>query len=234
MVVRGWAKSATVDWNRVVALHGIRAPIKNLRELLWEETLADGNTEERFARWAKGDGRDIRFEADTRIAAEMKQGFVPNYNYLSFDCITAEAELWEEKFPKTAGFIYMGLSESLGIHINMIDDDCDFWPLFVECVKGIGRCVQRQGLGDRDRRRYIEYLAGWSTVAFDGFMEYYETELARLCIDARDLAVWQEQLDYALTLDDIENRDCYWAIDKKGIEAARKRVLKRIKTIKVQ
>ena len=92
MVVRGWARHAAVDWNGIVAPHAVRAPIRNLRELLWEESLADGNTEERFGAWARGDRRDVRFEADTRIAAEMRGGFVPDYNGLDLHVIQREAE----------------------------------------------------------------------------------------------------------------------------------------------
>ena len=88
MVVRGWARHAAVDWSGIVGPPpAVRAPIRNLRELLWEESLADGNTEERFGAWARGDRRDVRFETDTKIAAEMRGGFVPDYNGLDLHVI---------------------------------------------------------------------------------------------------------------------------------------------------
>lgn len=230
MVTKGWAKRATVNWKRVIAPHAIRVPIRNLRELLWEETLADGNTQKRFEAWAAGDRRDVRFEADTRIAAEMKHGFVPDYNHLSLYEIQMEAEDLEKDYPGLAESLYMGLTESLGVHYNMIDDSMgDFWPLFEECMAAMGGCIQRKNLTGEEKRWRIEYLAGWSTAVFEDFMEYYEKELAWLCVDVEDLDLWRRVLEYVLEADDIEDRRCYWAARKERIEESRARVMKRIR-----
>lgn len=61
MVIRAWAKSACVNWDKVVAPHAYRVSIHNLRELLWEETLADRNTQVRFGALTRGDRREVRF-----------------------------------------------------------------------------------------------------------------------------------------------------------------------------
>ena len=135
MVRGGWTDHAVVNWSKIEAPHAIGAPIRNLRLLLWDEALADHNTKERFEAWAKGEGRDVRFEADTRIAAEMKGGFVPDYNYLDLYDIQKEAEAASKDHPDRAVGIYMGLTESLGVHFNGIDDSSgEFWPLFEEWV----------------------------------------------------------------------------------------------------
>ena len=229
MVAKGWTKRATVNWKLVVAPHAMRVPIRNLRELLWEEALADGNTKKRFEAWAAGDCRDVRFEADTRIAAEMKHGFVPDYNDLSLYEIQQEAEDLEKSRPEWAESIYMGLTESLGVHYNMIDDSMgDFWPLFEECMSAMGGCIRRQNPSGDEKRWRIEYLAYWSTVVFEDFMEYYEKELAKLCVGVEELNLWHSMLEYVLKADDIGDRNCYWAARKERIEESRARVMKMI------
>ena len=230
MVVRGWARHAAVDWNSVVAPHAVRAPIRNLRELLWEESLADGNAEERFGAWARGDCRDVRFEADTRIAAEMRGGFVPDYNDLDLHVIQREAEAAEGDHPGRAEAIYMGLTESLGVHYNGIDDSSgDLWPLFEECVEAMGGCIRRQDLTTEDRRWRIEYLAGWSLVVFSDFMKCYEKELERLCSGVDDLNVWRRVLERELGAADGEDRACYWAAGRNNIQKSLARVLERLR-----
>ena len=123
------------------------------------------------------DCRDVRFEADARMAAGMRGGFVPDYNDLDLYQIHMDAEAAEGGHPRRAGAICMGLTESLGVHYNMIDGGGAFWPLFGECVEAIGRCIRRQDPPAAERRRRIEYLAGWSLVVFSDFAEYYEREL---------------------------------------------------------
>ena len=229
MVIRGWARHAAVDWNRVVAPMGMRVRMADLRKLLWEESLADGNTKERFEAWARGDGRDVRFEVDTRIASEMKGGVVPDYNDLDLYDIQKEAEDEEDYRLDNAESLYMGITESLGIHYNMIDDsDGSFWPLFEECMEAMGRCIKRQKLSAEERRRRVGYLASWSVVVFSDFMTYYEQELENLCEDVEDLKVWRGALDAELNAEDIGDRDCYWAANKEQIEKARMRVSERI------
>ena len=226
MAVHGWTKYATVDWNAVVAPHGMRVQIRNLRELLWEEDLVDGNTQKHFERWATGKNRNVRFEADTRIAAEMKRGVVPDYNDLDLYDIQTEARNKAKDHPDVAKWIYMGLTESLGIHFNRIDDSSgEFWPLFEECMEDMGKCILRQNLSAKERRQHIEYLASWSTVVFSDFMPYYEKVLTQLCVDAADLAVWRKMLDDTLQSEDIKDRDCYWAASQSRIESARERVM---------
>ena len=226
MVARGWTKYATVDWSKVVATHAMRVPIRNLRELLWEEELADGNTRERFEKWARGESRDVRFEADTRIASEMQHGCVPDYNSLDLYDIQKEAEtVWRDR-PEIAERVYMGLTESLGVHICMIDDSSGtFWPLFEECMGEMGDCIKRQNLAVEDKRQRIEYLAYWSLMVFSDFMTYYEKLLAELCTDAEDFDVWKSVLEEELRSEDIMDRDCYWAVGKPAIEEALSRVL---------
>lgn len=228
MVIRGWARHATVDWKSVVAPHAMRVRVDNLRHLLWEETLADGNTQKRFEAWARGDCRDVRFEADTLIASEMKDGFVPDYNGLDLYGISREAESVAKDLPERAESIYMGLTESLGVHYNMIDDSGGtFWPLFEECMEAMGDCIGRQKISAEDRRWRIEYLAGWSLVVFSDFMTYYEKVLEELCTGVEDLNVWRKVLEAELRSDDIEDRGCYWAASKAQIEDALARVLER-------
>ena len=229
MVTRGWAKYAAVDWKRVVAPHAMRVNMDNLRRMLWDETLADGNTQKRFEAWARGDGRDVRFEADTRIASEMKGGFVPDYNDLDLYDIQREAESVAKDHPERAEATYMGLTESLGIHYGMIDDSSGkFWPLFEECMEAMGDCIRRQKISAEDRRQRIEYLAGWSLGVFSDFMEHYEKVLAELCTDAEDLNVWRKVLEDELRSDDIADRGCYWAASKAQIKDTLARVLERM------
>lgn len=227
MVVHGWAKYATVDWKKVVGRWVKRVPIRELRPLLWYESMADGNTQKRFESWARGENRDIRFEVDTRIVKEMKGGFVPDYNRLNLYVVQREAKSKEEKDPSTAEIIYMGLSESLAIHIQSIDDSSGtFWPMFEECIEAIGNCIRRQELSAEDKRWRIEYLAGWSAVAFSDFVVYYEKLLTELCTDAGDLDVWKKALEDELHNDDAEERDCNWAVSKEGIRNMLERVQK--------
>lgn len=225
MAVHGWVKRATVDWKRIVAPHAIRSPIGNLRILLAAEECADGNTKDRFEAWARGDGRDIRFEADTRIASEMKGGWVPDYNDLDLYDIQDEAEGMAAERPDLAEIIYAGLTESLAIHIEGIDDSCGtFWPMFEECMESMGRCIERQNLDAAGRRNRIEYLSSWSLVAFTDFMKYYEKEIVKLCLDAEDCGAWARVLGAELRQPDIEDRRCSWAAHKSTIEETLERV----------
>ena len=225
MAVHGWAKYANVDWKRIVAPHAIRCTIRNLRILLDEEDLADANTKARFEAWAKGDVRDVRFEADTRIASEMKGGWVPDYNYLDLYDIQNEAEKKETSHPDQAEIIYMGLAESLAVHYEGIDDSFGtFWPMFKECIESIGRCIKRQEPDEAGRLWRIEYMAGWSLVAFSDFKEYYDKEIEKLCLDAKDYDTWAKVLQAELDQPDIDDRKCSWAVKKAEIEETQRRV----------
>lgn len=196
MVVRGWAKTATVDWKRVVAPHAFRVPMRDLRQLLWDEDQVDGNTQKRFEAWARGDVRDVRFEVDTRIASEMKPGCgVPDYNDLDLYCVQNEAESLEADNPGLAESVYMGLTESLGMHYEMIDDSMGtFWPMFEKCLGAMSGCIRRQKLTAEDKEWRIEYYAGWSAAVFPDFMAYYERLLADLCTSSEDLNLWKRIL----------------------------------------
>lgn len=123
--------------------------------------------------------------------------------------------------------MYMDLTEALGIHYNMIDDSLgDLWPLFEECMKGVGRCIKKQDLSGDDKLWRIKYLASWSTVVFSDFMPHYERELRALCASDGDLDAWAATLDAQLDAHDIDDRRCYWAVRKKEILEARERVQK--------
>ena len=226
MVVRGWVKTATVDWGSLRGAHIIRAPIANMRELLMDEDAVDGNTRERFLRWARGDCRDPRFETDTRIASEMKSGFVEDYHNLSFSPQEREAgALVAEGHLDVAAWMYMGMTESIGVHMNCIDDSGGYvWPFFEECMDNLGRCILGQDLAGERRRWYVEYLASWSLVVFADFMEYYSGVLERLCSGREDLEIWRRILEPELERD-VSNTPYYWAASKEYVRAAYSSVL---------
>ena len=119
----------------------------------------------------------------------------------------------------------MGLTESLGVHYNIIDYSGDgFWPLFGECMEAMGRCMRRHDPPAAERRRRIEYLAGWSLAIFSDFAEYYERELEGLCSGVDDLGVWRGVLEAELAAATGE-RECYWAAGRNGIQRSLARVL---------
>ena len=231
MIIRGWARHARVDWKSVIGPNIMRVQMDNLRYLLSEETLADINTQNRFEAWARGDHRDVRFEVDTLIASEMKGGFVPDYNGLYLHGIQSEIESVAEQDPETATLMYMGITEALGIHYEMIDDSSgDFWPLFEECVQALGDCIRQQNPSADERKQFIAYLAYWSQVVFSDFMEYYEKQLAELCTSTEDLYVWKGILETMLEKSYIDYRDCRWAVNKSQIKDSLTRVLEKIRT----
>lgn len=101
----------------------IRAPIANMRELLSDDDLASSNTQKHFEEWARGSYRNVHFEIDTRIASEMKRGFVGDYNDLDFEAHSKDAAaLMEEGLLDVASWVYRGVTESIGTHFNRIDD----------------------------------------------------------------------------------------------------------------
>lgn len=204
MVVRGWVRHATIDWNSVRGCHMIRAPIASMRELLSDDDLVDGNTRKRFEGWARGDYRDVHFEIDTRIASEMKGGYVGDYNDLDFEAHRKDAEaLMEEGLLDVASWAYRGMTESIGTHFNCMDDSGGYvWPFFEECMDNLGRCIAGQNLQAEKKRQTIEYLAGWSLVTFEDFMGYYDRVLEKVCTSADDLRLWGDILKSGLDLDD--------------------------------
>ena len=178
----------------------IRAPVANIRLLLRDEDDLDGNTQERFEAWARGDCRDVRFEIDTRIASEMKHGFVPDYHHLEFDAHSHEVDtLMMEGHLDMAVWMYKDMTEAIGIHCEMIDDSMgNIWPLFEECMENLGKCIMGQNLSAEERRKHIRYLSSWSMVVFGDFMEYYDKVLKQLCVDMEDLEIWKGFLESSL------------------------------------
>lgn len=234
MRIPEWIARASVDWDNIRAPHGQRAPISNLRELLRYEDRVDYGTRSRFEKWASGKVRDIRFEADTRIAALMIDGFIddPRCLDLDFDGLRNEAKAASSaKMYTHAAMIYMGLIESLGVHIDRIDDSyAHFWTLFKECTEKVGECVTQSNFSDEEKRSIIWKLAMWSLVSFSDFMEYYEKVLTKLCINVEYLKVWRDTLEYRLeTYTEDESPFESYGINKVEIESIRERVLLMIK-----
>lgn len=229
MVVRGWVKTATINWGSLRGPHVVRAPITNIRELLMDEDAADGNTRKRFAGWARGEYRDLRFETDTRIAAEMKRGFVGDYNDLDFEAQRHEASLLTaDGHPEVATWMYMGTTESIGVHMNIIDDSGGYvWPFFEECMDNLGRCIMSRSLSAVERRQYVEYLAGWSLVVFSDFMKSYTRVLERLCSTTADLEAWRRTLEPELDRD-VYQAPCYWAAPGKYVRDTYSMILDRM------
>ena len=157
----------------------------------------------------------MRFETDTRIAAEMKGGFVGDYNDLDFEEQRHEAEaLAESGQPAAAAWMYRGMTESIGVHMDRIDDSGGYvWPLFEECVDALGGCILAQNPSAGERRRHIEYLAGWSLVVFSDFMTHYSRVLERLCAGPEDLEIWRRILEPELERD-VDDTPCYWAVPR--------------------
>ena len=193
-----------MDWKRLNGKHMIRVPVANIRLLLRDEDELDGNTQERFEAWARGDYRDVRFEIDTRIASEMKHGVVPDYHDLEFYSHSSDADaLMRKGCMDVAAWTYMGMTESIGIHYEILDDSMgDIWPFFEECIENLGKCIIGQNLSTDERRKRVRYLAGWSMVVFEDFMVYYDKVLEQLCVDIEDLEIWKGFLESALAKKD--------------------------------
>ena len=230
MVAQDWIKRATVDWRSLKGLHIIRAPIASMRDLLTSEDAVDGNTRRRFEAWARGDCRDPRFETDTRIASEMKGGFVDDYHHLNFGAQRDEAAaLAAGGHLDAAAWLYMGMTESIGVHMSCIDDSGGYvWPFFEECMDDLGLCILGQNLPAGERRWYVEYLAGWSLAVFGDLMECYNGVLGRLCSGSGDLDVWRRILERELE-EGTCLEECDWAASKGDVRGAYLAVLDRMK-----
>ncbi len=200
MVDPEWIRNAKVDWKHLKGRHMIRAPVANIRLLLRDEDELDGNTQERFEAWARGDCRDVRFEIDTRIASEMKHGVVPDYHNLDFYSHSSDADaMMREGYLNIAAWMYKGMTESIGMHYEILDDSMgDIWPFFEECMENLGKCVAGQDLSVEERCKNIKYLVGWSMVVFGDFMVYYDKVLEQLCADMEDLEIWKGVLEASL------------------------------------
>ena len=211
----------------------MQAPIANMRELLWDEDAVDDSTQERFEEWARGGCRDIRFEIDTRIASEMKGGFVGDYNDLDFEAHRNDAAaLVKEGHLDAASWMYRGMTESIGIHFNRVDDSGGYaWPFFEERMADLGRCIVGQNLLAEKKRQTIEYLAAWSLITFEDFMVYYDRVLEQVCTGADDLRLWGNILESGLERDG-KSTPYHWPTTKMYIQKRHSRVLELIEKAK--
>ena len=169
-----------------------------MRALLEYEAMADPNTEERFGRWARGECRDTRFEVDLAIARKMGRYFwLSRYGKPSLGRFFKEAAKLEKAGSyMEAAKIYKDLTESLGVHMDLIPDKggyCQFY--MAEALENIAKCVMAAELDDEGRRLQIRYLADWSIRVIDWFGEDYAKTLSSICQDEEDLKVWEHILD---------------------------------------
>ena len=204
----------------------IQAPIASMRDLLSDDDLVNSNTQKRFEEWARGDYRNVHFEIDTRIASEMKRGFVGDYNDLDFEAHRKDAAaLMEEGLLDVASWVYRGVTESIGTHFNCMDDSGGYvWPFFEECMANLGKCIVGQNLQAEKKRQVIEYLAGWSLVTFEDFMAYYDRVLEQVCTSTDDLRLWGNILESGLELDE-KPTPYHWPTAKMYIQKRHSRVL---------
>lgn len=198
MHVRGWVYNAKVDWKAVQGPYTKRVPIAYMRALLEYEAMADPETQGRFEGWARGEYRDIRFEVDLAIARKMNRHFeVPGYTEPSLGRFIREAG----KLEKAGSYmeavrIYKGLTEAIGVHMDIIMDKGGYCTYTVPvALDNMVRCVGAAGLSDAQRREEIKYLAEWSMRVIDWFAEDYGDALCEMCQDADDLNVWEAVLD---------------------------------------
>ena len=198
MRVRDWVYEATIDWKSVQGPYTKRVPIACMRALLEYEAMADPGTQERFARWARGECRDIRFEVDLAIARKMGNHFsLSAYASPNLDRFFKEAAKMEKAGSyMAAARIYKDVAESIGVHMDLIPDksgDCQYW--ISEALEGIVRCVNAAQLDPAERRDEVRYLAEWSMRAIDWFATDYGDALSAICQDAADLDIWEAVLD---------------------------------------
>ena len=198
MQVRSWVYRSKVDWKNVKGPYTSRVPIACMRVLLEYEAMADPETQERFERWARGDGRDIRFEVDLAIARRMGRYFdlsrydTPNLNRFFKEALKME----KAGSHMDAARVYKGMTESIGVHMDFIPDksgDCSY--MMREAIEGIARCVQAAGLDDAGRQKEIRYMAEWSMRVIDWFAEDYANALADMCQNTKDVDIWEGVLD---------------------------------------
>lgn len=205
----------------------IWAPIANIRELLSDDDIVNYDTQKNFEDWARGDCRNIHFEIDTRIASEMERGVVGDYNDLDFEAHRNDAAtLMKDGYLDMASWMYRGITESIGTHFNRIDDSGGYvWPFFEECMTDLGKCIVGQNLLAEKKHQTIEYLASWSLVTFEDFMQYYDMVLEQVCTSVDELQLWANILESELERDDEESTPYHWNSAKKYIQARHSRVL---------
>ena len=198
MRVRHWVYEATVDWKSVQGPYTKRVPIACMRALLEYEAMADPGTRERFARWARGECRDTRFEVDLAIARKMGRDFsLSAYASPNLDRFFKEAAKVEKAGSHMAAArICKDVAEVIGVHMDLIPDksgDCQYW--MSKALEGIVRCVNAAQLDPAGRRDEVRYLAEWSMRVIDWFATDYGDAISAICRDAADLDVWETVLD---------------------------------------
>ena len=198
MRVRGWVHRAKVDWKNVKGRYTSRVPIACMRALLEYEAMADPDTQRRFEGWARGEYRDIRFEVDLSIARKMGRYFeLPRYSGPNLARFFKEAAKLEKAGSyRDAIEIYKGVSESIGVHMDLIPDkggDCAY--MMIDALENIAKCVLAAGLDDAGRREYIRYMADWSMRVIDWYTDEYGKALASICQNHEDLDLWEGILD---------------------------------------
>lgn len=198
MRVRHWVYRAKVDWKSVKGPYIRRVPIADLRALLEYDAMADPETQKRFEGWARGEYRDIRFEVDLAIARKLDRHFsISRYGYPNLKRFFKEADRLEKTGKYTeAALIYKGLTESIGVHMDFIPDksgQCCMW--MEEALKEMAKCILAADLDDEQRRKEIRYAAEWSMRVIDWFGDSYAELLDSICLNEKDLDIWEEVLD---------------------------------------
>ena len=198
MRVRHWVYKAKVDWKNVQGPYTNRVPIACLRVLLEYEAKADPETQERFERWARGECRDTRFEADLAIARKMDRYFsLSRYGEPNLNRFPKEAaKLQKAGSHMEAAKIYKDLAEVIGVHMDFIPDKSGYCQFMMQdALENISKCVRAAELDDEERRAEIKYLAEWSMRVIDWFGDDYAGALRSICQDEEDLKVWEDVLD---------------------------------------
>lgn len=199
MLVRGWVHKSKVNWKKIQGPYTSRVPIACMRALLEYEAMADPETRTRFEGWANGEYRDIRFEVDLAIARKMGRYFeLPRYgspNLKRF--FKAAKKKVEVDLPHEAIPIYKGITESLGVHMDLIPDKSgDCYYMMEEALEEMAKCILAAYRNDDlKRRKEIMYLAEWSMRVIDWYADVYGQALKTVCQNAGDLDVWEAVLE---------------------------------------
>ena len=199
MRVRGWVYRSKVNWKKVKGPYTSRVPIARVRALLEYEAMADPETRTRFEGWANGEYRDIRFEVDLAIARKMGRYFeLSRYGSPNLRRFFKAAEkMTQTGSPQEAIPIYKGITESLGVHMDLIPDKSgDCYIMMQEALEEMAKCILAAYRNDEiKRRREIKYLAEWSMRVIDWYAADYGLALKMVCQNAKDLDIWEAILD---------------------------------------
>lgn len=193
-----WVNKAKVNWKSVKGPHIPRVPISSIRVLLERDAMADPETRKRFEGWARGEYRDIRFEVNLEIARKLNRyATLSPYGYPSLNRFFKEADKLEKagKYMESI-LIYRGISESIGIHMDFIPDHSGYCHTRMKvALDKMAKCILAADLDDDQRRKEIRYAAEWSMRVADLFGEIYAELLNSICLDEKDLDIWEEILD---------------------------------------